>query len=530
MKTLKAPSVRASRNGGLGYPSAFLARQRGMRQFFFCLLGFFAASSGALWGVEYSIGNPSAGEQYLLELINRARSEPAIEASRHGVGLNDGVTSGEWIYDTPKQPLAFQPNLLAAARSHSQWMLWSGVFSHTGSGGSSSTDRMRAAGYPLTGSWATGENIAVGTYFTSLQATIDYLHQGLFQSVGHRVNLLDGYFTEIGTATETGNFAFSGGTYYSLMITENFATSSATPGPVVTGVVFNDLDADRFYDIGEGLGGATILVEGSQYTATSTASGGWAVPVPGDGYYKVTANVPGFGESVSGVFVQNGQNAKVDFFVQSYSLYAQSRTYGFGPLSEVGDNLFWSDSYGYLSFGGDGTDPSWAWSESLQSWLSTDGSQVYSFHYGYLSSNGSSGWLSSGRLGWIQVHGFGGDVPAGASVWANSLGWISVLVSGQTTYYWSTFLQGWMAVDPSEATYSYDFGWVVPSGYAGLVYSTALGWIYTGEYDGWVWSSRFGWVYPYKDGTATYFWAHSLGWLVANGTGSVYYSAGGQWL
>ena len=81
----------------------------------------------------------SANEQYLLELINAERAK------------------------TGAQPLAFDNDLSEAAEGHSKWMLAADVFSHTGSGGSSSTQRMKAAGYVLQGSWATGENIAWAT-------------------------------------------------------------------------------------------------------------------------------------------------------------------------------------------------------------------------------------------------------------------------------------------------------------------------------------------------------------------------------
>ena len=78
----------------------------------------------------------NAYEQYMLELIN---------ADRAKVGA---------------QPLAFDSNLNTASETHSQWMLNTDTFSHTGSGGSNAGQRMTAAGYVFSGSWAWGENIA----------------------------------------------------------------------------------------------------------------------------------------------------------------------------------------------------------------------------------------------------------------------------------------------------------------------------------------------------------------------------------
>src|SRR4051812_45163133 len=106
------------------------------------------------------MAEPSAYDQYFLELVNAARANPAATAASLGIGLNDGLTAGT-ISDAPKAPLAFNPSLIAAAQQHSAWMLSSGTFTHTGAGGSSPGDRMTAAGYMFTGSWAWGENIAI---------------------------------------------------------------------------------------------------------------------------------------------------------------------------------------------------------------------------------------------------------------------------------------------------------------------------------------------------------------------------------
>ena len=65
---------------------------------------------------------PTAEEQYLLELVNRARQNPTAEAQLYGISLNEGLSPGT-ISETPKPPLAFNLNLIDAAREHSQWML-----------------------------------------------------------------------------------------------------------------------------------------------------------------------------------------------------------------------------------------------------------------------------------------------------------------------------------------------------------------------------------------------------------------------
>ena len=96
--------------------------------------------------VLYSHGEPTSFEQYMLELINAARANPGAEAARLGIELNQGLDPGT-IADTPKPPLAFNPLLIRAARRHSDWMLATGIFDHTGAGNSSPTDRALNEGY-----------------------------------------------------------------------------------------------------------------------------------------------------------------------------------------------------------------------------------------------------------------------------------------------------------------------------------------------------------------------------------------------
>src|SRR3569832_2389389 len=105
------------------------------------------------------MSEPTALDQFLIELINRARLNPAKEAARLGIDVNQGLSQGQ-ITATPKQPLAFDPALTDSARGHAQWMLEEKNYNKTGAGGSSPGDRMADAGYEFTGNWRWGENIS----------------------------------------------------------------------------------------------------------------------------------------------------------------------------------------------------------------------------------------------------------------------------------------------------------------------------------------------------------------------------------
>jgi hypothetical protein len=67
----------------------------------------------------YSHGDPTDAEQYLLELINRARSDPPAEANRYGIDLNEGPPSKP-ISPDPVPPLPFNQFLMKAATGQSQ--------------------------------------------------------------------------------------------------------------------------------------------------------------------------------------------------------------------------------------------------------------------------------------------------------------------------------------------------------------------------------------------------------------------------
>lgn len=233
------------------------------------------------------MSQPTAYEQYLLELINRARLNPVGEANLFGIGLNDGLNANT-ISDSAKQPLAFNLLLIDSARSHSQWMLDTDTFSHTGEGGSSSGDRMRDAGYQFTGSWTWGENIGyTGTTGTlNVNNAVGQVHKNLFKSSGHRKNILNNSYREIGLATLTGDFDG----YNALMVTEDFAKSGSDI--FLTGVAFDDLvQDDDFYTVGEGLGGIEVTAvrqsDNRSFTTTTMASGGYQIALDA-GTYEVS--------------------------------------------------------------------------------------------------------------------------------------------------------------------------------------------------------------------------------------------------
>jgi serralysin len=171
-------------------------------------------------------------EMQMLALIN---------AERAAVGL---------------QALRINSRLNTAAETHSQWMLNADIFSHTGANGSSAGDRMRAAGYVFSGNWTNGENIAWQSErgATGISDDVINLHNSLMNSPGHRANILNPNFIEIGIGIEFGQFTSNGQTWPAVIATQNFARSSADnggPGDPILPVVSELADTVTGTDIGE---------------------------------------------------------------------------------------------------------------------------------------------------------------------------------------------------------------------------------------------------------------------------------------
>ena len=102
--------------------------------------------------------NLTDAEQYLVELINRARLDPQTEARRQGISLNADLDSGT-ISGAARQVLAVNDALTLAAEVQSDWVLDNDQFGHAGAGGNTPATRIREAGY--TNSTTTGENLSI---------------------------------------------------------------------------------------------------------------------------------------------------------------------------------------------------------------------------------------------------------------------------------------------------------------------------------------------------------------------------------
>jgi hypothetical protein len=290
---------------------------------------------------QYDHGNPTADEQFVLEMINRARADTAAEQARikgaypapnpapgYPGGLPSTWTLQEGISPTPptpipnQPPLAFNASLIAAARGHSLDMWNQNYFDHFFPAGtvppastSTPTSRMSAAGYVFSGSWRNGENIATASALQAAGLEDLLVIDAGVSNRGHRINLLD-----IGTTSpyrEIGLGYLDGGAdqsnIFRFTITQDFARVD-TSGPFLVGVVYWDKNSNSSYDQGEGLGGVKITVSGTSNFAITSSSGGYAIPVPTSGTVTVTATGFNLPSTLTQTNVVLGpENVKMDF-------------------------------------------------------------------------------------------------------------------------------------------------------------------------------------------------------------------------
>ena len=296
---------------------------------------------------------PTEYEQYMLELINRARLNPTAEVVRLGTGsLNEGpptLGGNLWtIAPGPYQPLAFNLALLDAAGSYASQLNDADTFCHTCLG-STPESRMAAATYALanvTGKYGTAggyvpgrENLAFyaegpanGVFDNpalagkGLTQVVSNAHKSLFNdftvaSRGHRSTMLYGEWREAGIGISTG--PYNGGTYDSFYMVSDLAHQAGNP--LLTGVAYKDLDGDNFYTpgIGEALGGLTVQAFRAGTLVGSTAtfrSGGYSLRLP-LGSYDVLFSGPGLSKifTFTAVNFNADKNVKLDLQVKNGS-------------------------------------------------------------------------------------------------------------------------------------------------------------------------------------------------------------------
>ena len=245
-------------------------------------LGYAAhGQSAAVSGLtQYTIGTPSGDETEILEIINRARANPAAEGQRlvdllnvtfpggtSGIDLNQLLSDFQGYPARP--PLAFNADLNAAAQFHLPEMVAFGNYTHISPNGDDPAARMVSFGYQC----PFGENVAAfpNRPTTAEQTEDSYETDTNEPGYVHRINVMEPDSlekTEIGIAQQ----ALGGWNV------EDFGAGD-TP-TLITGAVFTDKAATGFYVSGEGVASVTVTApSASSFYAVTGESGAYTLPL-----------------------------------------------------------------------------------------------------------------------------------------------------------------------------------------------------------------------------------------------------------
>jgi Cysteine-rich secretory protein family len=277
-----------------------------------------------------STAGPTVQEQYMLQLLNEARTDPAaVEAQiTSAANLTPDVLATLKYYNvslqqveqtiagaTPQAPLAWNQDLANAAQGQSQYEADTQTQTHTGADGSTTEQRIEAAGF--TNPTSNGENTYA--YASSvMEAMQAFLMDWGVPSDGHRINIqqpgvsaADAY-TSVGIGIVQTNA--SNPSFGPMVITQDFGSQANTQAQVV-GVAYNDTAGTGFYLPGEGAGGVQIdavnLQTGAVSSTQTWASGGYELSLA-PGQYRIIASLNDTVIQTSNVTVNN-LNVEQDF-------------------------------------------------------------------------------------------------------------------------------------------------------------------------------------------------------------------------
>ena len=275
------------------------------------------------YGVDSPYGvEPRAEEIYMLELINRARSNPDAEAARYGIDLNEGVSAGSTITNAPKPPLAFNLKLHQSALAHSNDMLENDYFEHeTASDNSSPKDRALLQEYDE----YSGENIAINRSTGPLgidQENTEHHHAMLFvdedyPNRGHRVNMLSSTHVEGGVGIAYGDY-IDDIRYWPNAVASTTDFGRGESPAYICGVIYDDKDGDGFYDVGEGLPNVTLTILESGESVYGFSAGAYSLPMTTQGSFTLEAYLCDHDARAIKIVEMGSENIKVDFLLSDF--------------------------------------------------------------------------------------------------------------------------------------------------------------------------------------------------------------------
>ncbi len=254
---------------------------------------------------------PTSDEQLFVYLLNRARHDPqAYDAERNLNGILAGVEA--------RQPLAVNDDLFDSAQFHAVEMADNNYFAHQSVVTGDWPNQMAVdQGYNLPNFFPLNNNfiesLAAGNLFGNPDDVIELLivDEGV-PGAGHRNHLL-GIDDFNAQAREIGvGHGFNLGSLYDHYWATHI-TFSDPDDTFLTGVIYQDSNADDAFSLNEGLADVMVSLGGVGLQTVTNAAGGWSIKVPGPGTYTVSVVGGLFAGAASSVVEVAALNREVDF-------------------------------------------------------------------------------------------------------------------------------------------------------------------------------------------------------------------------
>ena len=246
---------------------------------------------------DFAAGDPSVIEMELLELINQARGNPLAVAASLDMDTDqilEELPELREILIEGLPPLNFNQKLYAAARAHIRDMVENGYYGHTSLDGRSFEDRIVESGYEPV---ATGESLGMLWFseFIEPVEAVRSIFENMFRaeldpSMEEQRNILNPDLKEAGIGFGVGVFE-SGSALWDVYLTIcDFGTSIMDEDPCLKGLVYEDLDRNGLYSLGEGIPEIAVTIEGSDTLLNlfTNVAGGFEVSLE-PGFYHVIA-------------------------------------------------------------------------------------------------------------------------------------------------------------------------------------------------------------------------------------------------
>jgi hypothetical protein len=266
---------------------------------------------------------PSAEEQKMVWLMNRARSQPTEEGIWLAESQDQDVAGGREYFnvDTGKlrtdfaafpvrAPAAFDIRLHGASKAHSENLIDRDAQDHDG----------QIALVDQFGFNCNGGRFSVFAYANSALNThaalnIDWggpaSNGGVQEPPGHRYAIMDEFSvslsnvglalvadsdpgTSLGPKVFSGAYCHAGGTAHNRFL---------------VGTVWMDSNDNGEYDEGEGIGGVHVLPESGTYYAITSHAGGYAIPIDEPATFDVVFSGGGLGQRTATRSVVVGEDS-----------------------------------------------------------------------------------------------------------------------------------------------------------------------------------------------------------------------------